>query len=77
MVEIKAVSLWNTIKWSICTKCWIVFVKYISDPMCYTMFYMYRSKFTPAYTSSLGFNCLYILMLWFTVANVLYYTLIQ
>ena len=35
-----------------------------------------RPKFIPTCTSSLGFSCLYIPMLWFIVTHVLYYTLI-
>ena len=35
-----------------------------------------RLKPTPACTGSLGFSCLYILMLGFIVTQVLYYTLI-
>ena len=34
-----------------------------------------RPKPTLAYTSSLGFSCLYIRMLGFIVAQILYYTL--
>ena len=34
-----------------------------------------RPKPTLAYTSSLGFRCLYIRMLGFIVAQILYYTL--
>ena len=36
-----------------------------------------RPKPTPACTSSLGFSCIYILMLGFIITQVLYYTLIQ